>query len=178
MNLEEIVDKWRKGLASLKEVRSLAAQIGNKHYLPGIPIAMELLVHEDPIVRYGAAMSLGFDFHYTPATERLLTMLEGDPDEDCRHVAAGALGAIFQGTKDQQVLHALAKSALDEKDEDDFVRSNAYRAILYVNGVSPEERYKLLHQNNLPVDREKIERILADASREEAGRAPNLDGSN
>jgi HEAT repeat protein len=175
MDLEEAVDKWRKGCASLDDVVSLAAQLGNKHYLPGIPILMELFDHEDPIVRYNAAMSLGFEFHHRPAVERLLTMLADDPDEDCRHVAAGALGAIFQETKDRRVLLALAKSALNENDVDDYVRSNAYRAILRVNGVSADERYRLLHENNLPVDREKIDQILADVFRDDAGSTPSPD---
>ncbi len=159
--LEQALDNWRQGRASLDEVRSLAADLGNQHFLPGIPAALELLEHEDEIVRYNAVMSLAFEFHHTPAADKLLAMLAGDPDEDCRRVAAGALGNLCQNTKDRRVLQALAKAALNDSDED--VRSSAYEALLIVNGVPRKEHLRLLTSDkNLQVDPDRVKTILAE----------------
>jgi HEAT repeat protein len=89
-SLEQVLENWRQGRALLEEVRSLAADLGNEHYAAGVPDLIQLLEHDDEIVRYNAANSLAFEFHYEPSAGRLLAMLASDPDDDCRRVAAGA----------------------------------------------------------------------------------------
>lgn len=161
--LQQGLEAWRQGRASLDQVRSLAAHIGNQHFAPGIAALVELLDHEDEIVRYHAAMSLGFDLRYRPATDRLIVMLAEDTNEDCRDVAAGALKILWQDTKDRRTLEALAKAALNDPDED--VRRSAYEAFLIVNGVPREEHLRLLTGPRVRVDPARVDAILSEISR-------------
>ncbi|HEX3740509.1 MAG TPA: HEAT repeat domain-containing protein [Terriglobales bacterium] len=158
-SLERALENWRQGRASLDQVRKLAGELGERHFEAGIPALVQLLDHDDEIVRYHAAMSLGFDLNYRPATNKLLTMLTKDTDDDIRDCAAGALGTLWQNTKDRHVLMALAKSALNDPDED--VRKSAYKALLIVNGVPREEHLQLLTGESLPVDTARVQSILA-----------------
>ena len=157
-NLERALDRWRQGIASLDEIRTLSQELGNQHFAPGIPALMQLLDNEDEIVRYNAAMALGFELHYEPATHKLLSMLASDIDEDVRDVAAGSLRTLWQSTKDQRVVRALATAALDDPDED--VRKSAYKALLIVNGVPSEEQLHLLTGGSLVVDRVRVQDIV------------------
>jgi HEAT repeat protein len=161
-SMKQAVKNWQEGRASLDQIRDLAADLGNQHFEPGIPIAVELLDHEDEIVRYNAAMSVAFGFHHTPAAGKLLAMLAADPDEDCRRIAAAALGNLCQNTKDRGVLLTLAKTALNDSDE--YVRGSAYEALLIVNGVSREQHLELLTRQSLLVDEERVKTILAEIS--------------
>lgn len=160
-NLEASLENWRKGVASIEEVRSLAQDLGAYLYMPGIPILLELLEHKDEIVRYNAAGSLGSNFIYTPATGRLLKMLANDPDEDARSMAASSLASLCHDTKDRVVLAALAKSALEDPDE--YVRDSAYQSLLFVNGL-PEKKRQSIFQNPPHVDPNRVRSILAEIS--------------
>jgi HEAT repeat protein len=160
-NLESALESWRKGSSSVEDVRSLARDLGVNLYMPGIPALVELLGHEDEIVRYNAASSLGSNFIYRPATSRLLTMLARDPDDDCRSMAASCLASLCHDTRDHVVLAALAKSALEDSDE--YVRDSAYQALLFVNGL-PEEQHQGVFQNPPHVDPERVRSILAEIS--------------
>jgi HEAT repeat protein len=157
-SLEQALHKWRQGRASLDEIRALTRELGNQHFAPGIPALAQLLDHEDEIVRYNAAMALGFELHHKPATDKLLALLASDADEDVRDVAAGALGTLWQSTKDHRVVKALATAALDDPDED--IRQSAYKALLIVNGVSREEHLQLLTGGSLPVDPARVKAIV------------------
>jgi HEAT repeat protein len=161
-DLSQALKNWRLGQASLEEVQLLAADLGNQHFEPGIPVLLELLDHEDPIVRYNAAMSLAFEFHHVPATERLLSLLALDPDDDCRSVAAGALGALRQNTKDRRVLEALGQASLNDRDE--YVRNSAYKSLQIVNGVSREEHLQILQNRDLSVNPARVQAILREIS--------------
>ncbi len=156
-NLEASLENWRKGVAFVEEVRSLAQNLGAYLFQPGIPALVELLDHKDEMVRYNAAASLAMNFVYKPATKRLLTMLANDPDEDCRSMAASCLSSLCHDTKDHRVLAALAKSALEDPDE--YVRNSAYRALLFVNGLAKEEHQSIL-QNPTHVDPNLVKSIL------------------
>ncbi len=156
-NLTMSLENWRKGAASIDEVRSLALDLGAYKYMPGIPALVELLDHKDEMVRYNAAGSLATDFKYTRATRRLLTMLASDPDDDCRSMAASCLGTLCHYTKDHAVLAALANASLEDSDED--VRDSAYSALLIVNGVSREQHLSFF-RNPPHVDPEHVRTIL------------------
>ena len=158
-NLRQSLDAWVQGRASLAEIRSLAADIGNHRYAPGVSTLLQLLDHEDEIVRYNAAMALGFDLNHKPATNKLLAMLAEDADEDVRDVAAGALRTLWQDTKDLQVLEGLAKAALTDADEG--VRRAAYKAMLVVDGIPREQHLHLLTNASLPVDTARVWAILS-----------------
>jgi len=157
-NLEASLENVRNGAASVEDVRSVAQDLGAYRYIPGIPLLVELLDHEDEIVRYNAAGSLGSNFIYRPATGRFLTMLADDPDEDCRSVAASSLASLWHDTKNHIVLVALAKSSLDDSDE--YVRDSAYHALLFVNGL-PKDQRQSVFQSSPHVDPDRVKAILS-----------------
>lgn len=159
--LEVSSDNWRKGVASVEDVRSLAQDLGAYLYTPGIPALLELMEHKDEIVRSNAAGSIGSNFVYTPATSRLLKMLANDPDEDCRSMAASSLASLCHDTKDRVVLAALGKAALDDPDE--FVRDSAYQSLLFVDGL-PQEKRQEVFRNFPHVDPDRVKAILAQVS--------------
>ena len=149
---------WSKGILPLDDIRTLAAELGNHHHVRGAPVLVELLSHEDAIVRYNAAMSLGFELRHKPATSRLLEMLSKDADVDARDAAAGALANLGLNSRDPQSLRALGEAALN--DQDDGVRRSAYRALIIVNGVTAEQHLKLLQSDRGPVDEARVRHIL------------------
>jgi len=158
-NLEASLENWRSGAASIEDVRSLAQDLGACLYEPGIPVLIELLDHQDDMVRYDAAASLAMNFVYVPATGRLLTMLASDRDEDCRSMAASCLASLRHDTKDHVVLAALAKASLEDPDE--YLRDSAYHALLFVNGLPLEQRHGVF-QNRPRVDSDRVRSILAE----------------
>jgi HEAT repeat protein len=157
-DLDVALENLRLGRASLDQIIKLSRDIGKQRLERGIPVLLQLLDYDDEIVRYNAAMSLGFNLHYKPATSKLLAMLSGDLDEDVRDVAAGALRSLWPNTRNPQILAALANAALSDPDED--VRKAAYLALLIVNGVSSEEHLRLLRAGPLPVDPERVKSIV------------------
>jgi hypothetical protein len=161
-DLQRALEDLRMGRASLEEVRSMAADLGNRHFASGIPDLVQLLEHEDSIVRYNAVNSLAFEFHYKNVADRLLAILARDSDEDCRRIAAAALGDIFQNSRDRRALSALANPALYDLDDD--VRKSAYKALLIVNGVSQDEHVELLRSQTLLVDAARVKAILTEVS--------------
>lgn len=160
-DLEASLENWRKGVASVEDVRSLARDLGAYLYTPGIPALLEFLEHKDEIVRYNAAGSIGSNFVYTPATGRFLKMLANDPDEDCRSEAASSLASLCHDTKDHAVLAALGKAALEDPDE--FVRDSAYQSLLFVDGLPAEKRQEVF-RNSPQVDPDRVRAILAQVS--------------
>jgi HEAT repeat protein len=160
-NLEASLESWRRGTASVEEVRSLAQDLGGRLYRPGIPVLIELLGNQDDMVRYNAAASLAMNFVYIPATGRLLTMLASDEDEDCRSMAASGLASLCHDTRDHVVLAALAKASLGDPDE--YVRNSAYDALLFVNGL-PREQRQSVFQDRSHVDPNRVKSILAEIS--------------
>jgi HEAT repeat protein len=113
------------------------------------------------MVRYNAAASLAMNFHYTPATGKLLVMLASDPDDDCRSMAASCLASLCHDTKDNVVLAALAKASLEDPDE--YVRDSAYQALLFVNGL-PKGQRQSVFQNPPHVDPDRVRSILGEIS--------------
>ena len=157
-DLEKELEKWRRGRATLEEIRSLPPRLGKSDFAPGIPVVLKLLDHEDEIVRYNAVVSLSFDFQYKPALQGLVKVLAEDPDGDCRDAAADGLAFLFRNSKNCVVLEALGNAALSDSDKD--VRSAAYMALLNVNGVSDEEHSRMLRGPRRLVDPAQVNAIL------------------
>jgi hypothetical protein len=156
--LSNLLELWSSRRASLEEVRALAAEIGNQHWARATPVLIELLSHEDAIVRYNAINSLSFELNERLAEQKVLNILGSDQDEDCRRVSAGALGYLFQNTRNREVLTALANAAMSDSDDD--VRGAAYKALLIVSGVSREEHLELLRKEVVNVDPERVRSIV------------------
>jgi HEAT repeat protein len=153
------IDRLDRGQLLIDEQRSLAADLGSLTDATSEAILISLLGNSDPIVRYNAIIALGFDRGVRLASPILIRMVEDDPDEDCRSASASALGHMFQNTKDRDMLQVLSAAALH--DPDDEVRRSAYRGVLIVSGVSPEEHLSLLRDEALLVDPDKVRRILS-----------------
>lgn len=156
------INRLGRGELPIDEQRTLAADLGKLTDQASEAILISLLANSDPIVRYNAIIALGFDRGVRSASTILKSLLENDPDEDCRSASAGALGQMFQKTKDQEVLHAVGRAAL--KDPDEGVRRSAYKAALIVWGVSPEEHLALLRNETLVVEPDKVESLLSDSN--------------
>jgi|SRR6185312_3129528 len=154
-NLKKLLD----GTMSIEEIRTLCSAIGKSKYKEGIPALLKFLKDPDEIVRYNAVISLGFDLHYKPATERLLELLAKDSDPDVRDATAGALGVLWQNTAEPRILKALGHSAV--VDDDEGVRKTAYVYLLIINGVDREEHLQLLQQQDTPINHAKINEILS-----------------
>jgi HEAT repeat protein len=161
--LEKALQNWRHDKCSLDELRMLASDAGKQCFEAAIPALVQLLDHEDEIVRYHAVMSLGFNLKYKPASNKLLTMLMKDTDEDVRDAAAGSLAQLWEGTKNRHIIESLAKVALEDSDEG--VRKSAYKAMLIVSGVPHQERLHLAVQENISVDPVRINTVLTEISR-------------
>ena len=160
-SLEHALANWKLGQASVAQVVRLAAEMGRQKFREGIPTLTEFLENTEATVRYAAAVSLGIDLHYRPATTKLLTLLREDTDEDVRDAAIAALQALWEDSKDPTVIRALAQSSIN--DSDASTRAFAYKALLVVNGISVEERFELLGKQ-IPVDISRIENILRETA--------------
>lgn len=158
--IEYQIAKYRRGELERAEVRSLATSIGRIQYQSGIPALLELATHEDEIVRYNALMSLTFKLHYRPAKDLLCKTLQNDPDEDCRDVAAGGLGYLFDGSKECTLIRLLGSVCFSDQDED--VRRSAFAALLRISGLADESRLHLQTGPRPPVDESVARRILAE----------------
>lgn len=157
--------KWKEGRASVEELRSLAADIGNEHFEAGLSTLIALIRHGDAIVRYNAAGSLAFEFHYLPATDELLRMLTADADEDCRHGAATALGTLYRDSKNRRVLWALANATLNDPDVDGIVQIAAFKALVAVQGLpSKEDHLRLIRDEQVTIDEAKVRLLLRELS--------------
>jgi HEAT repeat protein len=158
------IDRFERGQLPIDEQRSLAADLGSLKDPASEVTLISMLGNNDLIVRYNAIIAVGFDRGVRSASTIIAALLETDPDEDCRSASAGALGQMFQRTKDQKVLQAVGGAAL--RDPDEGVRRSAYKAALIVSGVSPEEHLSLLRNETLVVDRDKIRSLLSESNEE------------
>jgi len=156
------IDRLGRGDLPIDEQRSLAADLGRLKDPASEAALISLLGSSDSIVRYNAIIALGFDRGVRSASTIFTSLLENDPDEDCRSASAGALGQMFQKTKDRKVLQAVGNAALEDSDE--YVRRSAYKAALIVWGVPPEEHLALLRNETLVVDPDKIKSLLSESN--------------
>jgi hypothetical protein len=124
----------RNGLLSDWETAALAADLGSANYIEAKPDVESLLNHESPLVRSNALATLAYEWGESSNTGRILEIALSDPDRDCRRQAAGALGALFRGSRNREVTGLLASMARNQ-DEADDVRAFAYTATLDVIGI-------------------------------------------
>jgi hypothetical protein len=158
ITMEDQIAKWRSGEMEIAELRSLPTSIGRARYLPGIPVLLELALHLDEIVRYNALMSLSFKMHYQSAKDLFCSVLQTDPDEDCRDVAAGGLGYLFDKSKERTLMRVLGKVCFSDPDED--VRRSAYAALLRISGHAGENQLHLETGPRPPVNEGLAKEIL------------------
>jgi hypothetical protein len=160
-DISVLFDRLQRGRLPIEEQRNLAADFGKLKDPASEAALVSLLSNGDPIVRYNAIIALGFDRGVRSASTTIATILDSDPDEDCRSASASVLGHMFQSTKDEKVLQVVGRAALHDPDED--VRRSAYKAALIVWGVSPGEHLSLLRNETLIVDPDKIKSLLSES---------------
>lgn len=120
---------------TVTEIADFAADAGSENYIEAEPDVNQLLDHEDAIVRYNAMATLAYEWGRTSRMDRIREILFTDPDQDCRRQAVGALGSLFRGKQDRDVLEVLVRTAKNASEEMD-VRAFAYTSALDVIGVS------------------------------------------
>ena len=103
------------------------------------PIVERYLTHDDPWLRYNALSALVLDWGLEDHRTTCIRMLQEDPDEDNRGMAARCLGSLYQATHDPETLRLLLQLFFNEN-EDKLVRESTYDAILDVVGISSRER--------------------------------------
>ncbi len=96
------------------------------------------LSHTNRHFRYNAVSTLGHHWKERAYASMFARMMNEDPDEYVRIVAAGALGALFEGTGNRRFARLLARKVMDAQ-EDRFVREAAYESLLEIL-LEPSER--------------------------------------
>jgi hypothetical protein len=137
LSFEERVKLLRKGLLSEKEIADLAADVGSGNYIEARPDIEKLLDHANPIIRYNALGTLAFEWGLDSRADQIKEIAVQDADSDCRRCAAAALGSLFRGTNNPDVLKTLVSIARNPNEEQ-HVRAFAYTGSLDVLGVSRE----------------------------------------
>ena len=98
------------------EVAGLAADLGTadyidtseENYIQAMEVVEKLLDHPSEIVRYNSLGTLAYEWGASSKIGRIKKMASSDPDEDCRRQAVAALGSLFAGTRNVEILHFLA----------------------------------------------------------------------
>ncbi|HXG89051.1 MAG TPA: hypothetical protein VNJ02_12010 [Vicinamibacterales bacterium] len=128
-------DLLRQGALKVSEIADFAADAGNQNFLEAEEDVSMLLDHEDPIVRFNALAIIAYEWGRTSRAHRIVAIMRGDVDVDCRRQAAAALGALFRGSREEHVLKELVFTAKNPQEPRD-VRASAYVSALDVVGVS------------------------------------------
>ena len=124
------------------EVAGLAADLGTadyidtseENYIQAMEVVEKLLDHPSEIVRYNSLGTLAYEWGASSKIGRIKKMASSDPDEDCRRQAVAALGSLFAGTRNVEILHFLA-SIVTRLEEEEDVRESAYTGALDVLGI-------------------------------------------
>ena len=147
--IAEQTQRFQANLAALQEgtltneywnIHNTLVQIGKRQIREAGSLVARFLTSDDPDLRNVALMVLALDLGLHEYAETALRFLTEDPDPLCRMSGASAAGGFMQGTNDRRTLVVLARVASNEQ-EDEQVRSSAYRAILSVIGRSNLEQF-------------------------------------
>jgi len=125
----------RNGFLSDIEVADLAADLGTANHIEARADVEKMLSHPLFAVRFNALATLAYEWGVASNTDRIVEIALTDPDEDCRRQAAGALGSLFRGTQNKDVLAVLVSIVRDSNKEKDL-RSFSYTSALDVIGVA------------------------------------------
>lgn len=165
-DLQTKLKRLRAGLLDNDQISDAVAEFGRENFVESKPDVERMLDHPDPIVRYNTISTLAFEGFGTSRPDRFVEVLLSDPDDECRRIAAGALGTLFRGTGDELILSSLAKSALN-LDEAGHVRKWAYKSFLEAAGLLPPEQRFAVPEDLGPWNT----RLLEDAVRQNVTRA-------
>lgn len=128
------LDLLRKGQLTVPEIADFVADAGTENFIEAETEVNEF-DHRDPIVRYNTMATLAYEWGRSSRTDRIREILSSDGDHDCRRQAAAALGSLFRGKRDRDVLNMLVGIVKDAIEPIDL-RSSAYASALAVIGVS------------------------------------------
>jgi hypothetical protein len=137
------------------EAADAVADFGPANFLEAKEEVEKALWHPSEIVRYNAMATLAYEWGVCSSTERLLEILRGDRDDDCRRQAAGALGALFRNSRDARIADALL-GVVEDGSESKHVRAFAFTGLLDVLGIP-------LHEQPNPVGLEVDEQTMTKA---------------
>ncbi|HWZ46290.1 MAG TPA: HEAT repeat domain-containing protein [Candidatus Saccharimonadales bacterium] len=138
----ELLEKLRNKEIPVKEIGSAIVKLGKPFDKEKILAAKDVIAgylnHEDDWVRREAMWFLtswGRLPEYQPA---LIHALRCDPDLDNRSYAATCLGRLRKGSKNLEAIRVL-KEALEDGQEDELVRKEAYSSLLEIVKDQPED---------------------------------------
>lgn len=133
--LKVLLENVKAGNLDNDALYSAIHTFGEAHYLEAEEVVEQFLEHENPNLRNIALNVLGIHWKSTKHRKVFESFLFNENEEDeNRGMAASSLGAIGWDSKDKSMLRILL-SFLKDKDEDWFVRAEAYNAILDLWGV-------------------------------------------
>ena len=138
--LREKLAAIRKGTLHSPGLYAVLVDLGKYHILEARPDIEAFLTSEDSEERRAALRTLTVDFQLQEHWETARRFLENDPDDLCRITAASAFAALMADTHDSSTLRLLANMVHNEE-EDETVRTAAYRAILSVLGRPKAEQF-------------------------------------
>lgn len=139
----ELAELWRRvqlGRASEQERIDSAFLTGDQKARAFLPQLKALLRDESEMVRYFTLQALVLDLkEKTPEmAEWCWRLLETDPEEDVRSMAATCLSSIYFGKKRKDVFARFAR-ILRSEEESGYVKGSVYSALHKLAGLPPRE---------------------------------------
>ena len=119
-------------------VYGLLHRFGNAGFVEAQPTVELFLSSADPQLRYIALNVLVLHWNMPTYQHECLRMLDSDPDEDVRRLAARCVGTLFSDTRSADALSALLKVIVNDGIDAD-IRAAAYTSLLEVLGAPPSE---------------------------------------
>lgn len=140
---KELAAHWRRvqlGQASEQERIDAAFLTADQQARAFVPELKALLADESENVRYFALQALVLELkeRTSEVAETCWCLLEADPDEDVRHMAAAGLGSIYFGQKRRDVFQRFAGQLRDEM-QTGHVKGAIYNALHELAGLPPSE---------------------------------------
>jgi HEAT repeats len=140
---QDLAALWRKiqlAQASEQERIDAAFLTGDQHAHAFLPQVKNLLHDDAEMVRYFALQALVLDLkEKTPqAADVAWRLLETDPSEDVRSMAATCLSSIYFGQKRRDIFDRFAKILRNDR-EGGHVKGSVYSALHQLAGLPPRE---------------------------------------
>ncbi|MGH2482317.1 MAG: HEAT repeat domain-containing protein [Ktedonobacteraceae bacterium] len=138
--LRDQLAQIRNGMLHSPGLALILSDLGKYYILEARADIEGFLTSEDSEERRYALIALAVDFHLPEHVQTARHFLTSDPNDHCRIAATTALGSLMTNTHDRPTLQLLAQVVHNEQ-EDESIRTGAYRAILSILGASKMEQF-------------------------------------
>lgn len=145
---QRFLEQWREYAASdefwnTTNVNKALRSLEDYPHLDALPFYLACLGHPDRFVRSDAIHALGSQIEHSPDAGNagpLFRVLENDPHPHVRGAAAYTLGWLARIRGLPEVPSRLL-SVVNDPQEDNFVRLDAYKGIIYLFDKEGDHRY-------------------------------------